>query len=479
MGAAVVKKEETMKTVTIPNNMRPWRCIVNGVKYEYPGGTVQTVPDEVAALIAEWKRNQPPKRDPVREPVEKDYGSTEAFYIGADAQGVYRVNQAGEKKYMDENLPQVQTFADLKRIIRAGYAKVYFSVGDQITTDYLAADGKTYSAPWDVKHIDDTGVYFGMHYAIPEDMQFDAPEAIYYAETELAAGTYHISVGATFGDGWKAGQNIQFTLTQAVPAGGQVVIDFRTNNANDPTAGRAVTTYATIGAAEAIESTTTSSGTDGTSLGTIGEGNTPQKTNGNLNAISRAIYGSGRYSESAIRQWLNSDAAANAWWTPKNNWDRPPRAADLNRAGFLTRLPTDFVKILDYNDIVVALNTVEGFSTDRETVRDRIFLPSIENMYVTPQQADAETPAWDYYKALAQEAGLPGKFQQWQTYTILRHFNLTSANGNLAPVNVWLRSANRYYANYAWDVEFSGNVNYYTAYNALRGCPTCKIKTSD
>ena len=96
-----------MKTVTIPNNMRPWRCIVNGVKYEYPGGTVQTVPDEVAALIAEWERNQPPRRDPAREPVEKDYGSEEIFYIGADAKGVYRVNQAGVKKYMDEDLPEL------------------------------------------------------------------------------------------------------------------------------------------------------------------------------------------------------------------------------------------------------------------------------------------------------------------------------------------------------------------------------------
>ena len=318
-----------------------------------------------------------------------------------------------------------------------------------------------------------------MHYAIPEDMQFDAPEAIYYAETELTAGTYHIAVGATYGDGWKPGQSIQFTLAQAVPAGGQVVIDFGTNNANDPTAGRAVKTYASIGAAEAIESTTTSSGTSGTELGTIGIGNTPQKTNGNLNAIGRAVYGNGCYSESAIRQWLNSDAAANAWWTPKNNWDRPPRAADLNRAGFLTRLPADFVKILDYNDITIALNTVEGFSSDRETVRDRIFLPSIENMYIVPQLADAEAPAWDYYKALAQEAGLPGKFQQWQTYPILRAFNLASANGSLAPASVWLRSANRNSASNACYVYSSGYVGSGYAYSALRSCPACKIKKSE
>lgn len=384
------------------------------------------------------------------------------------------------KSIAANGLPRLLTFADLKRAIRAGYGKVFFDVGDQITTAYSAANGQTYQAPWDVKHIDDTGVYFGMHYTIPEDMQFDAPEAIYYAADGLAAGTHHIVVGATYGDGWKAGQNIQFTLGQAVPAGGQVVIDFGENNANDPTAGRAVKTYASIGAAEAIESTTTSNGTDGTELGTIGVGNTPQKTNGNLNAISRAVYGSGRYSESAIRQWLNSDAAANAWWTPKNNWDRPPRAADLNRAGFLTRLPADFVKILDYIDVVVALNTVEGFSTDRETVRDRIFLPSIENMYIAPQLADAEAPAWDYYKALAKEAGLPGEFQQWQTYQILRHFNLTSANGNLTPVDVWLRSASRSVAYGAWVISSSGAVSTSSsASGALRGCPACKIKTSE
>ena len=382
------------------------------------------------------------------------------------------------KSIAANGLPRLLTFADLKRAIRAGYAKVFFDVGDQIITDYAAQNGKTYAAPWDVKHIDDTGVYFGMHYAVPEDMQFDAPEAIYYAGTELAAGTYHITVGAAYGDGWKAGQNIQFTLAQAVPAGGQVVIDFGTNNANDPTAGRAVKTYATIGAAEAIESTTTSNGTGGTELGTIGVGDTPQKVNGNLNAISRVVYGSGRYSESAIRQWLNSDAAANAWWTPKNNWDRPPRAADMNRAGFLTRLPADFVKILDYNDITIALNAAEEFLTDRETVRDRIFLPSVENMYIVPQLADAEAPAWDYYKSLAQEAGLPGKFQQLQTYPILRAFNLTSANGSLSPVDVWLRSAYRSSATSAWYSHSSGYISYNTAYYVMRSCPACKIRKS-
>lgn len=368
-----------------------------------------------------------------------------------------------------------QNYADIRNVIRAGLAKSFLGVGDQIVTPYAIEGGSTYQAPWDVKHIAEDGVYFGMHYAIPDDMQYDAPEAIYYAPDGLAAGTYNIKIGSVYGDGWKANASIQFTLTKAVPAGGQLYLDCGTNNANDPASSRNLTTYDAIGSATIVETVKTAAGTDGTNLGTIGAGNA-HRTNGNLNAISRVVYGNGRYAHSAIRQWLNSEAAANAWWKPQNNWDRPPRSTDLNRAGFLTRLPKDFVAILDYNDIVVALNTQEGFETDRETVRDRIFLPSIQNLYINPQLAEVEGPDWDYYKTLAAESGLGGKFQQWKTYEILKHYNLTSAGGSLAPVTVWLRSCNRNVATTAWIVTSSGYVAAYTACDTYGSCPACKIQ---
>lgn len=41
-----------MKTVTIPSNESLWTASINGRKYAYPGGTVQEVPDEVAALLS-------------------------------------------------------------------------------------------------------------------------------------------------------------------------------------------------------------------------------------------------------------------------------------------------------------------------------------------------------------------------------------------------------------------------------------------
>lgn len=38
----------------IPGNMSPWECEINDVKYVYPPGTEQMVPDEVAHVIDAW-----------------------------------------------------------------------------------------------------------------------------------------------------------------------------------------------------------------------------------------------------------------------------------------------------------------------------------------------------------------------------------------------------------------------------------------
>ena len=46
----------------IPDNMNPWTCEVNGVKYVYEASTEQDVPEEVAHIIdAYWKSMEPVK----------------------------------------------------------------------------------------------------------------------------------------------------------------------------------------------------------------------------------------------------------------------------------------------------------------------------------------------------------------------------------------------------------------------------------
>lgn len=45
----------------IPGNMNPWECEINDVKYVYPPGTEQMVPDEVAHVIDTWYASQEPQ----------------------------------------------------------------------------------------------------------------------------------------------------------------------------------------------------------------------------------------------------------------------------------------------------------------------------------------------------------------------------------------------------------------------------------
>ena len=399
--------------------------------------------------------------------------------------GLIKAENAGIKSAVDHLEEDVKDLADavfgghtwqaLKELVDSGEAAHVLQVGDQITDSWEKAANTSYVAPWDVVHHMPNGdVVLNWHYAIPDAIAFDAPEAIYYApEGGLAAGTYHIAIGTKYGDGWLTDHNIQFTLTADMAADDQLYIDCGTNYANDVTNGRTWNVYAK-GSTTSKQTGTTSNGTGGTLLGTIGATNA-HKPEGNLNGISHVVYGYGRWSQSAIRQWLNSTAAANAWWTPQNPWDRPPSQHSSVR-GFLAGLAQELQDILVPVDVVTALNTQEGFAEDTETTRDKIFLPSLEEMYITPQLADVEGVDWDYNKALAAEAGLTGKFAQYGTYEILKKYQVSSKT---SAVNVWLRSCSRGYATYAWFVTNSGYVYYGgSAYYAFGGCPACIIKKS-
>lgn len=363
----------------------------------------------------------------------------------------------------------------LKRLVEDGVAQHEYPIGSKISDTWEKVADTNVAAPWDIVHYDaDGNMYLKWHYAIPDGVPFDAPEAIWYADGDniLTAGTYNIAIGSSYGNGWVVGQAIQFTLNNDMAEGDQLVINCGTDYNNNPTNNRTWNVYAK-GSTTSKDTGTTSNGTDGTNLGTIGNVSA-QKTNGLLNAISRVVYGSGRWSESAIRQYLNSDAAAGAWWVAKNPWDRPPSQASSLR-GFCAGIDSDLLDIIEPVEVVTALNTVEGFADTTETTLDKFFLPSLQEMYINPQLAGVEGVDWDYYKDLAEEAGLTGKFQQYQTYPIL----ITYQAGNTTnPVAVWLRSCLRGDAHNAWVVYATGYVGTSYAYNACRGCPACKILAS-
>lgn len=108
-----------MKTVIIPNDYHPFVIEVNGVKYTYPEGTEQSVPDEVASAIENIYKLQPregavegvPFAVSVDEGGEKEYfskysgkeiddaiGKADAIpaVTSADSGKVLGVNESGE-----------------------------------------------------------------------------------------------------------------------------------------------------------------------------------------------------------------------------------------------------------------------------------------------------------------------------------------------------------------------------------------------
>ena len=97
-----------MKTVKIPESASPWTCIIDGVKYTYPSGVTMQVPDQVAALVEAYnKEMEEPAYWVPNAKVNQDPKSSAPFTIGADKGGVYRVDSAGVKKYMDVDLPEL------------------------------------------------------------------------------------------------------------------------------------------------------------------------------------------------------------------------------------------------------------------------------------------------------------------------------------------------------------------------------------
>ena len=356
------------------------------------------------------------------------------------------------KNWLDRTYLKVlpDNWTQINAAVKSGAAPGLLPVGAQIADKWERDVGASYDAPWDVVYHHENGdMELNWHYSFPDGVPFDEPEAIYYAPAGgLAAGQYYITIGSAYGNGWATTKHINFTLSTAMEEGDQLFIDCGKDKDNDPTNGRTWNVYAQ-GSTTSKQNGTTSDGTTGTELGTIGNVSA-QKTNGNLNAISRVIFGSGRWKESAIRQWLNSAAAAGSWWTPQNGWDRPSSVHSTLR-GFLAGFSEDFLSILEAVDVVTALNTQEGFSDDTEITQDKIYLPCLENWYINPEKS-GEGAEWDYYKALADEAGISGMFQRNSTYEILKNFT--------------------------WYVSSSGKSDNYYASSARFGCPACKIKKS-
>ena len=204
----------------------------------------------------------------------------------------------------------IQTASDIQAALDADMDLTEL-VGQQITCQ---RGNDTLS--WDVVDYDSVAkvVTLCTHDVLPDNMQIELPQALMYCEDGLIAGSYTFKQGNA---------QYYFTLTQAIPAGGQL---------------RATTsefqTYESTTATTQIESGTVSTETiDGaTNLGQTGTGN--------LNHHDRVNNGSNNFGESGILQWLNSDSPAN---TPMPRLTKFSRPYVPTKAGFKADLDAEFL----------------------------------------------------------------------------------------------------------------------------------------
>ena len=308
------------------------------------------------------------------------------------------------------------------------------------------------------------GLAIQMHKCSAYGVQFSNFQAFMKCPEGLAAGTYYVTFGGSWGSkGANSGTTWQFTLTQAVPAGGRL-------SGFEQLPDVAVSTFkvkswASASAAEPIETVNVTAGSEGTSLGTM---NLTTKSNDNLNCMQRVGYGSNRWKTSAIRQYLNK--SGQNWFASQEDFDIRPNQYD--KRGFMTGFDEEFLSAIKPVKVTTALNTVEGYTNTTEDTYDTFFLPSLEEMNVTPQLAGVEGDAFEYWKQALGSASKVG------TGVVFDAFKIPAINAKSAQ-SVRLRSASRGYANFTWIVSSSGYVYdvYYGghAYAAYRFSPVCVI----
>lgn len=336
-----------------------------------------------------------------------------------------------------EEITHINSWVDVQKAVRSGMANKIFSIGDQLSCkkggDVLVWDiiGIDHDTPADSQFTH--SMTLQLHDCFPTIMQFDAPEAFYYAASSLAAGTYNFTFSGT---------GYQFTLANTVPAGGQLILTFSNNVPSS------ISVAQIKGGAVTESSIAVTTGSGGTAL-----------DSNYINDFGKAQNGSNSYKESAIRQWLNSNAVAGSVWTPRNDFDRPPAWKDT-APGFLNGMDADFLAVLGRTHIVTARNTVDGGGYDETD--DFFFLPSGKEVY--SMDNPAEGAVYPYYSDFSDLSSPSGSVDTNRV-----------KNKDTAAALWWLRTPIQNTAGQVFRVMDDGRRSSDTALKNYYTAPVCNI----
>lgn len=367
--------------------IRSWSDIVNAVRLGYgpsifPVGHEFSVLKETSISAAAGDSNTGVTGVSIDE-------TTFLTAVGKAYNGIYEVSFDGAAWKLDNGEPIVlvnygititegEAVEGDKIIITETANDVVFRVVDH--DHYQAADSRlVHTMTLETKFVYGTASAY-------KSLVFDAQEALYYAEAGLPAGSYCFTVK---NQAWYADDNnvtFYFTLTQDVPAGGQLVISATYNQSMQ---NKQMKTYASVNSTSAIETVVLSS----TAIaGAVDLGATDGQTE-NMNPLHRIVLGSNNYAQSNIRQWLNSEGKVNTYFQAQTKFDRPNSnliGSDSAYAGFAHGFGDDFLNavkeaVVPYrtND-VYEVDSLDGTVQAKSTVynlHDKFFLLSRPEIY--------------------------------------------------------------------------------------------------
>lgn len=341
--------------------------------------------------------------------------------------------------------------------------------GTAVTGDHVIITETTTPLTFDVIGIDhdtpaDTtkthSMTLQMHDLWSSTMVYDAGEATWYIDEEtyptgLAAGTYYFTLPSGYDTSYGGGSTFNFTLTNAVPVGGQ--IRFAWSYATQASACK-ILTYASTTATSATETVSVVAGESGTAMPTL----STTAVTANTNCVHRMRYGSNNWSESALRQWLNTDGAANSWWEPKSVFDRP---ANASSAGFLKGIDPAFLDVVGNVTKTTQKSVSDGYGLD--TTTERFFLLSRPEVYAgTERSADgADGTVYEYYGAGHSDLSSPG------TGSDSNRIKYRSGSATYW----WLRTPTCGGGGSVRFVHPPGDLGGYYAYNSIGVAPACVI----
>lgn len=192
----------------------------------------------------------------------------------------------------------------------------------------------------------------------------------------------------------------------------------------------------------------------------------------------RQNYGNNRYLYSNIRQWLNSAAAAGAWYTAQHSADAPPTNANVwngyneydAEAGFLNDFSANFRNALLSTSLTVVKPSVDGDGT--ETVVDKVFLLSTTEVGLA-DEGYAEGSKLALFSDNTSRQAYP-------TTLCVSNSEYTSTNLKIdRPWYWWLRTPVASSVRTVRFVHSNGNLSDISAYFSTRGVrPACNLPSS-